>query len=124
MDTKELDTLTNIAFINFFTVGKHTKKILLTNFDIKNSRHLACLHIAKLVRDMYEYEFYLDSNIFTYWKLNKKCRVKKWLKRPSRKLTEYSTVDVEDFISHIENANNLPLGFVKVYYEYFKGFDK
>lgn len=124
MGNKELDALTNVAFINFFTVGKETKKILLTNFDIKDSRHLACLHIAKLVKDIYEYEFYLDSDIFTYWKLNRKCKTKNWLKRPNKKLTKYCTVDVEDFISHIENANNIPLGFVKVYYEYFKGSDR
>lgn len=123
MERKELDNLVNVAFINFFTLGKETKKICLCNVDVKDSRHLACLHIAKLVRDMYDYEFCLSSDIFSYWDIRWKCHTKNWLRRARRK-DKSRCVDIEDFVSHIEKANNQLYGFSQVYQEYFRIYDK
>ena len=123
MDNKELDNLVNVAFINFFTLGKETHKICLCNVNVKDSRHLACLHIGKLVKDMYGYELYLSGDIFNYLDLRWKCKTKKWLKRAKKK-GNYKLVDMEEFVSHIEKANNQICGFSQVYQEYFKVFDR
>ena len=120
---KELDNLVNVAFINFYTLGKEKKKICLCNIDVKDSRHLACIHIAKMVSNMYDYEIYLSDGIFTYFDIKWKCRIKKWLKR-ARRNGDYKYVDVEDFISHIEKANDQISGFSQVYREYFEGYDR
>ena len=123
MDKKELDNLVNVAVINFFTLGKETKKICLCNVNVKDSRHLAGLHIAELIRNLYGYEITLSSDIFTYWDIKWKCKAKKWLKR-ARKKDESKPVDMEDFIFHIEKANDKPFGFSQVYEEYFRPFDR
>lgn len=123
MDIKELDNLMNVAFINFYTLGKDNIPICLYNVNVKDSRHLACIHIAKIIKDMYGFEFYLSNNIFNYWYLKWKCKIKKWLGYAKRK-NNYKMVDMEDFVSHIEKANNQYGGFAKLYLEYFKVFDR
>ena len=123
MEYKELDGLMNVAYINFYTLGKKNPNICLTNINPKDNRHLACIHIAKLVSDIYGYKFYLPKDITLYWNIRWKCKTKKWLKCITRK-AKAQNVDVEDFISHIENANGKPLGFTQLYYEYFKVFDR
>lgn len=123
MDLKKLDCLVNVAFINFYTVGKDTQKVLLTNINIKDKRHLACIHIAKLINDIYGYEFYVPNNLIKYWKLNRKCKSKKWLKR-IKSISTAKEINVEDFISHIEKANEEINGFEEVYDEYFGVYDR
>ena len=123
MDLKKLDCLVNVAFINFYTVGKDTQKVLLTNINIKDKRHLACIHIAKLINDIYGYEFYVPNNLIKYWKLNRKCKSKKWLKR-IKSISAAKEIDVEDFIFHIEEANEEINGFEEVYDEYFRVYDR
>lgn len=123
METKERDNLVNVAFINFYTLGKTNPHLLLGNINVNDKRHLACIHIAKLVRDMYGYEFYAPNSIINYWKLSWKCRSKKWLKRV-KSTPSFKLVNVEDFIFHIEKANNQINGFAEIYDEYFKEFDR
>lgn len=124
MESNKLDVLVNVAFINFFTLGKDEPHILLNGIDINDKRHLACIHIAKLVSDMYGFNFYTDKNIIDHWKLSRKCKSKKWLKRINRKnmksINKLIPVDIEDFVSHIENANDIMDGFAEVYDEYYK----
>ena len=124
MDVKDYDKLMNVAIINFFTLGKNDTPLFLTNLDMKDKRHLACIHIAKLVNDIYSYNFYFSGKRISYWKLNWKCKVKKWLKYQPKTVIMYKMVDVEDFISHIEKANNLPGAFAGIYDEYFKRYDR
>jgi hypothetical protein len=124
MDIKDYDKLMNVAIINFFTLGKNNTPLLFTNLDMKDKRHLACIHIAKMVYDIYSYNFYFSGKRIGYWKLNWKCKVKKWLKYQPKTIIMYKAVDVEDFISHIEKANNLPNGFAEIYDEYFKRYDR
>ena len=124
MDIKDYDKLMNVAVINFFTLGKNDTPLFLTNLDMKDKRHLACIHIAKMVKDIYSYNFYFSGKRINYWKLNWKCKVKEWLKYQPKSVIMYKVVDVEDFISHIEKANNLPNGFAEIYDEYFKRYDR
>ena len=123
IDLKELDKMTNVAVINFFTLGKEKKKICLCNVDVKDQRHLACLHIAKIASNMYDYEFFLSGDIFNYFDIRWKCRTKNWLKRAKRK-GDYKYVDMEDFVSHIEKANEQIGAFAQIYREYFEGYDR
>lgn len=123
MDNKELDKLVHVAVINFFTLGKETRKICLCNVNVKDSRHLAGFHIAELIKNLYGYEISLSGNILNYWDIKWKCKAKKWLKRAKKK-DKSSPVDMEDFISHIEKANDKPFGFSQVYEEYFRPFDR
>lgn len=128
MDKKEQDALINVAFINFFTLGKDGSQLLLYNVNVKDKRHLACVHIAKIAKDMFGFEFYLPNNIINYWKISWKCKSKKWLPRIChkniKKLNALKPIEVEDFISHIEKANNKEGAFAEIYDEFYKGYDR
>ena len=124
MDTKELDKIVNVAVINYFSLGKNNPKLCLYNINVRDERHLAGIHIAKLIKDIYGYEFFLPRDLFAYWDISWKCRSRKWLKPVKGKLTNCVYVDMEDFISHIEKANEMPGAFREVYKEYFKTFDR
>lgn len=124
MDNQKLDVLVNVAFINLFSLGKSNQLLILSNINPKDKRHLACVHIAKLVKDIYGYDFYLPKNKFlTYWKISFKCKSGKWLK-PIRKKnigeSSIKVIDMEDFISYMEKANKYVDGFADVYDEYYK----
>ena len=113
MDKKIYDGLINVALTNSYSLGKDNKRILLYNINIKDERHLAYIHIVSIV------------SLFDYWKLRRKCKSKKWLKRikvdPS---VSYTLLDVEDFISHIEKANDMKDVFAEIYREYYKEYDR
>ena len=58
----------------------------------------------------------MKVNIFTYLYLKRKYKLKKFMKYKN-----YPTkVNVENFISHIENSNNSPLIFQKIFEEYYE----
>ena len=124
MDYKEFDNLVNVALINFFSLGKDGSQILLDGIDIKDKRHLACVHIASLAKDVFGIKFYLPSGRLNYWKVSRKCKSKKGLERINRKniksINSLKPVNVEDFISHIEKANNKENIFSEIYDEYFE----
>ena len=123
MDYKEFDSLVNVALINFYTLSKDGSQILLDGIDTKDKRHLACVHIASLAKDVFGIKFYLPSGRLNYWKISHKCKSKKWLERINRKniksINSLKSVNVEDFISHIEKANNKENIFSEIYDEYF-----
>ena len=127
MDKKIYDGLINVALTNSYSLGKDNKRILLYNINIKDERHLAYIHIVSMVRDLFGIEVFVSKGVslFDYWKLRRKCKSKKWLKRikvdPS---VSYTLLDVEDFVSHIEKANNMKDVFAEIYREYYKEFDK
>lgn len=123
MDNKQCDSLVNIAVLNFFTLGKETEKIMLYNVDRKDKRHLACIHIANIINQLFGFEFNIYCNFWDFIKLSWKCKSKKWLKR-SKNNVGYFVVDVEDFISNIENANGIPNAFEEIYNQYFKELDR
>lgn len=126
METKFYDALINVALTNSYSLGKDNKRLLLYNIDVKDERHLAYIHIVSMVRDLFGIEVFVSKgvNIFDYWKLRRKCKTK-WLKRikvsPS---VSYTLLDVEDFISHIEKANDMKDVFAEIYKEYYKEYDK
>ena len=127
MTTKDYDNLMNVAFINAYTLGKDNKRLLLYNIDVKDERHLAFIHIVSLVKDIFGIEVFVSKgvNLFDYWRISRKCKTKKWLKRIKvDPQTSYTLLDVEDFISHIENANDRPGAFAEIYKEYFKESDR
>ena len=126
MDLKELDSLMNVAIINFYTLGKNGEPLLLVGINPKDKRHLACVHIAKLIKDIYQFQFYLPRYYMIYWRLSWKCKSNKWLKPITKKAIKvpFKLVDVEDFISHIENANEKPGAFAELYDEYYKEYDR
>ena len=109
METKFYDALINVALTNSYSLGKDNKRLLLYNIDVEDERHLAYIHIVSMVRDLFGIEVFVSKgvNIFDYWKLRKKCKAK-WLKRIKIKPSvSYTLLDVEDFISHIEKANDM-----------------
>lgn len=124
MDYKEFDSLVNVALINFYTLSKDGSQILLDGIDVNDKRHLACVHIASLAKDVFGIQFYLPSGRLNYWKVSRKCKSKKWLERINRKniksINALKPINVEDFISHIEKANNKENIFSEIYDEYFK----
>lgn len=123
MSIQELDRIMNAAMINLYTLGKANKKICFYNFNRKDERHLACLHIADLEGQLFSYKFKIKTGILDYALIRWKTKYK-WLKRDTKPSKEYALVDVEDFIAHIERANELPNAFAKLYTEYFKRYDR
>jgi len=120
---KKLDMIMNIAVVNLYTLGKEKKKVCFYNFNRKDKRHLACLHIADLERQLFGFEFKIKVGLWDYvltrWKI--KC---KWLKRNSKPTEEYAMVDIGDFVAHIENANHMFGSFSEIYSNYFRGLDR
>ena len=126
METKFDDALINVALTNSYSLGKDNKRLFLYNIDVKDERHLAYIHICSLVKDLFGIEVYVSKgvNIFDYWKLRWKCK-SKWLKRIKvNPLVSYTLLDVEDFISHIEKANDMKDVFAEIYKEYYKEYDR
>ena len=120
---KKLDGIMSVAITNLFTLGKENKKICFYNFNRKDKRHLALLHIADYERQLFDYEFKIHTGVWNYilTRFKTKC---KWLRRVSKSPEGYAKVDVELFIAHIENANNMPCSFSEIYTNYFKGLDR
>ena len=127
MEQNEYDALVNVAIINSYSLGKDNNCLLLYNINVKDKRHLAYIHIAGSVKDVFGIDVFVSKgvSIFDYWKICWKCKAKKWLKRIKvNPKTSYTLLDVEDFVSHIEKANNKPGVFAEIYREYYEEFDR
>lgn len=119
MKNYKADDLVNTAVINLFTLGKETNELNLFNFNRRDPRHLALIHITSLVKDIAGYKVSVHGSFITYL----------WIKWKFRKLkgignTKKATVDMEDFIKHIEDAYEAPNAFSHIYRDYYSFNDR
>lgn len=117
MERYKLDDLVNTAVINLFTLGKETNELNLFNFNRKDPRHWALIHIASLVRDIAGYKLNIHGSIIDWVWIKWKFRKLKGIKK-----TKKATVDVEDFVKHVEDAYDAPNMFSRIYRDYY-GFN-
>lgn len=109
------DGIIQVALVNFFTIGKDTKRIVLTNFDRKNPSHKCILVLTGIVQDLWDFQTELVMSRFKY-------RVLKFTNKHVRciRSKNQTGTDINEFIKHIEEANDDIGIFEKIYNEYYK----
>lgn len=119
MERYKSDDLVNTAVINLFTLGKETNELNIFNFNRKDPRHLALVHIATLVRDIAGYSVGIHGSfidlIWVKWKFKKLKGIKK---------TRKATVNAEEVVKHIEDAYDAPNAFSRIYRDYYSFNDR
>lgn len=119
-DLKYYDAIINISVVNLYTLSKEKNNtIILENYDRNNISHNCLLRIAYVMSTIgYKTEIIMPP--FKYWIYkNLLCRRKfkgDWLTRS----TEERGIDMDNFIKHIEEANEDPGVFIRVYDAFFK----
>ena len=112
----KLDRHINIAINNLYTLSKKDKIIRLTNFSFKNKSHLAIMQIAQNIYQLFGLKLEINTSFWKYHFYNLKYHFKKnW-----RRTSDSDGIDVEDFITHIENANNTAGLFALIYTTYYE----
>ena len=117
MDNNQLkyyDEVVQVACINLYTLSKDIKKISLSNFNLKDKRHLCLLKISNLFSNLQDIELQLNKNFIIRFYLNKKFELN------IKKCNNKNKIDCEEFLSHIENAYKDKEVFEKIYDEYYK----
>lgn len=114
--TQLYDSLISVAVINLFTLGKENKKLHFINFNINDERHLAILKIARTLYDLEGFSITVNLNLIDYIILIKKLKCKYWVKRNHKK----AGIDTEDFVMHIEKANDAYGIFKHIYKKYYE----
>lgn len=118
MDTKLYDNVIKVAIVNLYTLSKDTNKLNLRNLNFKNNAHLCILNIARIAHTLFGIEIYIDTKWykFFYYKIKYKLN---WCKRAKTYFNIYN-VDINKFISDIEDVNNFKNIFSEIYLEYYK----
>ncbi len=114
---KYYDAIINVAYINLFTLSKETGIITIENYDENNLSHRCVLAIARSAWGQ-EVEIITSPINFLLLKIfghDRRFRGK-GIKRSKRK----HGIDINDFIQHIEQANNDKDVFEKIYLTYFR----
>lgn len=115
---KEYDKIIDIALTNFYTLNKRGCEIKIYNFNIKDEGHLCLLHILTIANTIFDAKVKIKTSLLNYIKIRYKVRVN-FLKRAKK-----GNVDIVDFISHIENANNKRGIFKEIYRDYYRREDR
>lgn len=118
MDTNFYDNIIHVALINLYTISKEKRKITLKNFDYTLNSHKAFLEIAKIAQSIFNLKISIQYPLFKYilFKLKTKDNTCYRYKRKEDSVE----VNVEDFICHIETANESFGVFRKIYESYYK----
>lgn len=116
---KYYDSIINIAYVNFYTLSKETNTIVLENYQEKNLSHRCILEIVKTASSFLnkDVEIIMPPLKFFLLKIfgHEKAFRGKWIKRSKQK----HGIDVNDFIQHIEQANNEEGIFERIYLTYY-----
>lgn len=117
---KYYDSIINVACVNFYTLSKKTNTIILENYKEKNLSHRCILEIARTVSSFSDREVEIIMSPLKFFLLkifgHEKAFRGKWIKRSKQK----HGIDIDDFIQHIEQANNEEGIFERIYLAYYK----
>ena len=121
MENKEkvMDGLVNALLTNLITLTKEDREIYLFNYNRKDSRHWAAIHISSLLREISGTKVYLNCSLVDYLWMKWKFKKIKGIKR-----TKKANVDIENELSHIENANNMKGIYSDIYRAYYHFTDR
>ncbi len=114
---KYYDGIINVAIINFFTLGKETKVLVIENYDKKNLSHKCILKIANIVHNVFGYEIKLKLSPLNFIKFklkNRKTEIKRFKKGTG------TFVDINKFINDIEEANKDKGVFREIYKNFYE----
>lgn len=109
----QIDSVMQVALINFFSMSKEKEIIELKKFDINNKKHLAVLNIAVSVGSIFHRDVAVELNTVNFLRLRHKRKCYKSLKRLKTYQTEIPTTD--EFIKNIEDSNKVPDIFTEIY---------
>lgn len=116
---KYYDAIINVAYINFYTLSKDTNTIVLENYQEKNLSHRCILEIAKIASSLGRKVEIITSPLnFLFLKIfgHDKSFRGHWITRSKQE----HGIDINDFIQHIERANDSEGIFERIYLTYFK----
>ena len=108
------DGMVGVLLTNLVTYDNKT--ISLGNFNPKDENHLCIFHVACIKHDLFRYKIALDLNWFQLliFKIKNKC----W--KFVTKASKPTIIDCKKLIKQIEDANNSPDIYKKIYREYYK----
>ena len=118
MDKQLLDIVSNVALVNFYSLGKKDKQIQLIGYNYKNIEHKALFMIALIASRNLQYTINIQANLFKFLYL--KWKYRKLTKLSRIKNTNKEVPSCNEFISNITQANNYPNAFIDLYNNYYK----
>jgi len=116
---RKMDGLAFALSSNFYTLAKEDKEMYLFNFNRKDSRHWAAIHIASIIRDTIGLKLYVNCSLIDYLWIKWKFKAIKKVKR-----TKKANIDIEQELSNLENANNVKGIFSDIYRYYYSYADR
>ena len=113
------DQMVNALMINMLTLSKTEKEICLYNFNRKDSRHWAAIHVASLLRDITGLKLSVNTSLFNYFWIKWKFKKIKKIKR-----TKSANVNIEKEVAHIERSYEAEGQFSNIYRDYYHFTDR
>ena len=107
---KKMDGLVYALTSNFYTLAKEDNEMYLLNFNRKDSRHWAAIHVASIVRDVLGLKLYVNCSLIDYLWIKWKFKSIKKIKR-----TKKANIDIEQELSNLEKANDAKGIFSDIY---------
>ena len=134
MYTEELlnkyDGIVQYCIYNIWKNSSKAEKIVLTNIDRKNKKHLLILRLALIAKDIYNRPLYLKTGFWNWLVLNWNMR-RLTMRVPRVKKDENVTeiIDVEELLNNIRpqvleylgEEYNKNFRFDDIYEAYYKG---
>lgn len=114
---KIYDKCLNATLNDLFNFGDQQKQLILSNFNPKDSGHLAILQIASFARDLFGYEIKVNASLWEYIKFRFYTHAK-WCRRNNNYTNK--SLDVPHYIKTFEEKNNLINVFNNIYNTYYR----
>ena len=105
------DIIQYVACVNAYTLSKEDHKVILREFNIHNMGHRQLLDILYSLRVFTDWTVYVECGLFDYLHLRRRKHQLKWVRRS--RAENWPTT--QEFIDHIEEANNCPGAFEEIY---------
>ena len=120
-DYKLFDTVTGTLLVNLAIENKRNNGVVLSPFNPNNVDHLYSFEIALILSDTTHEKFYLDMEVFDYWKFRfKNWSVRKSFKRYNDKVS-ITKMELDKILDFMKESLKLEDDIYKqIYEEYYK----
>lgn len=127
-DQKELfnkyDAIINITLVNFYSLGKDKRELILSGIDRKNKDHLYILRTALLAKDVHNFPLKLKAGFWNWLVLN--WRLRKLSRHiPREKNFDAESIDAQALIDFMYCGLKETMGedfkFADIYNAFYKG---
>lgn len=116
---EKYDQMVNALFMNMYTLSKEDGEIYLYNFNRKDSRHWAAIHIASLLKDISGRKLAVNTSLLNYLWIKWKFPKLKGIKR-----TKKANINIEKEVAHIERTYEAEGHFSNIYRDYYHFTDR